>query len=78
MAISWCGRIPAASSQTTTSLIKSASPAENIAAKGHVIAADNFINLKDATEQGFLKRGDKLLLFNFGFGINWSCTILEH
>jgi len=52
--------------------------AENIAAKGHVIAADNFINLKDATEQGFLKRGDKLLLFNFGFGINWSCTILEH
>ena len=52
--------------------------AENIAAKGHVIAADNFINLKDATEKGFLKRGDKLLLFNFGFGINWSCTILEH
>jgi 3-oxoacyl-[acyl-carrier-protein] synthase-3 len=52
--------------------------AENIPAKGHVIAADNFINLKDVTERGVLKRGDKLLLFNFGFGINWSCMILEH
>jgi 3-oxoacyl-[acyl-carrier-protein] synthase-3 len=52
--------------------------AENIAAKGHVIAADNFINLKDAAESGALQRGDKLLLFNFGFGANWGCMIVEH
>jgi 3-oxoacyl-[acyl-carrier-protein] synthase-3 len=52
--------------------------ADNIATKGHVIAADNFINLKDATDAGKLQRGDKLLLFNFGFGANWSCLILEH
>ncbi|MBI3853978.1 MAG: hypothetical protein HY298_27440 [Verrucomicrobia bacterium] len=52
--------------------------ADNIATKGHVIAADNFINLKDATDRGVLKSGDKLLLFNFGFGANWSCMVLEH
>jgi len=51
---------------------------DNIATKGHVIAADNFINLKDATDNGRFRRGDKLLLFNFGFGANWGCLILEH
>ena len=51
---------------------------ENIAAKGHVIAADNLINLKDADDQGLLRRGDRLLLFNFGFGANWTCALLEH
>lgn len=51
--------------------------ADNIAGKGHVIAADNFINLKDMTDSGMLHQGDKLLLFNFGFGANWSCLILE-
>ena len=29
-------------------------------------------------DAGTLKCGDKLLLFNFGFGANWSCLILEH
>ncbi len=52
--------------------------ADNIASKGHVIAADNFINLKDADETGLLKAGDRLLLFNFGFGANWGCLVLEH
>jgi 3-oxoacyl-[acyl-carrier-protein] synthase-3 len=52
--------------------------ADNIAAKGHVISADNFINLKDAADAGRLRRGDQLLLFNFGFGANWGCMILEH
>jgi 3-oxoacyl-[acyl-carrier-protein] synthase-3 len=51
---------------------------DNIATKGHVIAADNFINLKDAADAGKLRRGDKLLLFNFGFGANWGCLVLEH
>jgi hypothetical protein len=25
-----------------------------------------------------LRTGDRLLLFNFGFGANWSCMLLEH
>jgi 3-oxoacyl-[acyl-carrier-protein] synthase-3 len=52
--------------------------ARNIAAKGHVIAADNWINLKDATDLNLLNAGDKLLMFNFGFGANWAATLLEH
>jgi 3-oxoacyl-[acyl-carrier-protein] synthase-3 len=52
--------------------------AENISKIAHVIAADNWINLRDATEAGRLRRGDKLLLFTFGFGANWACMVLEH
>jgi 3-oxoacyl-[acyl-carrier-protein] synthase-3 len=51
---------------------------ENISAIGHIIAADNFINLKDAADRGRVNRGDKLLLFNFGFGAHWGCMLLEH
>jgi 3-oxoacyl-[acyl-carrier-protein] synthase III len=51
--------------------------ADNIAAKGHVIAADNFVNLKDAWDRGRIAAGDRLLLFNFGFGANWACMLLE-
>lgn len=51
--------------------------ADNIAEKGHVIAADNFINLKDATAAGRVRDGDRLLLFNFGFGANWACQVLD-
>lgn len=50
--------------------------ADNIARKGHVIAADNFINLKDAEAAGRVKTDDRLLLFNFGFGANWACLVL--
>jgi len=52
--------------------------ADNIAPNGHVIAADNFINLKDAADRGLVRPGDRLLLFNFGFGANWACMVLEH
>jgi 3-oxoacyl-[acyl-carrier-protein] synthase-3 len=52
--------------------------ADNIAAKGHVISGDNFINLKDAGDSGRLRSGDRLLLFNFGFGASWSCLLVEH
>jgi 3-oxoacyl-[acyl-carrier-protein] synthase III len=52
--------------------------ADNIAPNGHVIAADNFINLKDATDRGLVQPGDRLLLFNFGFGANWACMVIEH
>lgn len=52
--------------------------AENIGRIGHTIAADNFINLRDATDAGVIARGDLLLLFTFGYGLNWSCMVLEH
>jgi 3-oxoacyl-[acyl-carrier-protein] synthase-3 len=52
--------------------------ADNIATKGHVISGDNFINLKDADAEGRLRAGDRLLLFNFGFGASWSCMLVEH
>jgi 3-oxoacyl-[acyl-carrier-protein] synthase-3 len=51
--------------------------ADNIAAKGHVIAADNFINLKDAWDRDRITAGDRLMLFNFGFGASWACLVLE-
>ena len=50
----------------------------NIERVGHTIAADNFINLRDATDAGVLRKGDRLLLFTFGYGLNWGCMILEH
>jgi 3-oxoacyl-[acyl-carrier-protein] synthase-3 len=51
---------------------------ENIGRVGHTIAADNFINLRDATDAGLLRKGDLLLLFTFGYGLNWSCMVVEH
>lgn len=51
--------------------------ADNIGRRGHVIAADNYINLKDATDAGRVRQGDRLLLFNFGFGAAWAATVLE-
>lgn len=50
---------------------------DNIGRKGHVIAADNYINLKDAADTGCIRDGDRLLLFNFGFGAAWAATVLE-
>lgn len=50
----------------------------NIKTKGHTIAADNIINLQDAIRAGRVRRGDYLLLFTFGFGAHWACTILQH
>ena len=52
--------------------------AENIGKIAHVIAADNWINLKDSMAAGQLHPGAKLLLFTFGFGANWACMVLEH
>jgi 3-oxoacyl-[acyl-carrier-protein] synthase-3 len=52
--------------------------ADNIPKIAHVIAADNWINLKDATSLGRVRPGDRLLLFTFGFGANWACMLLEH
>jgi 3-oxoacyl-[acyl-carrier-protein] synthase-3 len=52
--------------------------ADNIGSKAHVISGDNFINLKDAEDAGRLRSGDRLLLFNFGFGASWCSMLVEH
>ena len=44
---------------------------------GHVIAADNMINLAELQASGRLRAGDLLLLAMAGFGMNWQCVILE-
>ena len=44
---------------------------------GHVISADNVLNLTALVESGRIKSGQKLLLTMAGFGLNWQATILE-
>jgi 3-oxoacyl-[acyl-carrier-protein] synthase III len=51
---------------------------ENMGKMAHVIAADNWINLRDAIDAKRLTPGDRLLLFTFGFGANWACMVVEH
>jgi 3-oxoacyl-[acyl-carrier-protein] synthase-3 len=48
-----------------------------LAEAGHVISADNLINLKALAASGRLRIGDRLLLFMAGYGLNWQCVILE-
>jgi 3-oxoacyl-[acyl-carrier-protein] synthase-3 len=50
---------------------------DSIGRCGHVISADNIINLADLESSGQLRSGDKLLTFMAGFGSNWQCLILE-
>lgn len=49
----------------------------NISRCGHSIAADNFINLKDAYDEGNIKSGQTVLLFGFGLGAHWSCMLIN-
>ncbi|HEY2378213.1 MAG TPA: 3-oxoacyl-[acyl-carrier-protein] synthase III C-terminal domain-containing protein [Gemmatimonadaceae bacterium] len=49
----------------------------NVARIGHTLAGDNFINLRDATDDGSVKRGDRLLLFSYGYGAHWTALALE-
>jgi 3-oxoacyl-[acyl-carrier-protein] synthase-3 len=44
---------------------------------GHVISADNVLNLTALAESGRIRPGDRLLLAMAGFGLNWQATILE-
>lgn len=44
---------------------------------GHLISGDNLINLKTLLEHGHVRRGERVLLFMAGYGLNWQCTILE-
>lgn len=49
----------------------------NIAARGHSLAGDNFINLRDATERGDVRPGERVLLFSYGYGAHWTAMAVE-
>ena len=49
----------------------------NIARIGHTLAGDNFINLRDAIDDGSVRPGDRLLLFAYGYGAHWTALALE-
>lgn len=44
---------------------------------GHVISQDNMINLRYLERAEKVSKGQRLLLFMAGFGLNWQCVILE-
>lgn len=44
---------------------------------GHVISADNIINLAALCNGAPLAAGDRLLTFMAGYGSNWQCALLE-
>jgi 3-oxoacyl-[acyl-carrier-protein] synthase III len=44
---------------------------------GHVISADNVVNLTSLVESGRLRRGQRVLLLMAGFGLNWQSLVLQ-
>lgn len=44
---------------------------------GHVISADNVVNLAALGADGGVAPGDKVLLTMAGYGMNWQCAVLE-
>jgi 3-oxoacyl-[acyl-carrier-protein] synthase-3 len=44
---------------------------------GHVISADNVVNLRLLLDSGKLQPGHRVLLMMAGFGLNWQSLILE-
>lgn len=49
----------------------------NVARIGHTLSGDNFINLRDALDDGSVQPGDRLLLFSYGFGAHWTALAVE-
>jgi 3-oxoacyl-[acyl-carrier-protein] synthase III len=49
----------------------------SMAACGHVISADNIINLASLCDEASLASGDRILTFMAGYGSNWQCALLE-
>lgn len=45
---------------------------------GHTVAADNFLHLAEIRSRRLVPRGERLLLFTYGFGSSWCGLILEH
>jgi len=44
---------------------------------GHVISADNIVNLAQLVTSGQLRPGQRVALMMAGFGLNWQCLVLE-
>src|SRR5262245_56544445 len=44
---------------------------------GHVVCGDNLENLRRADETGLVGRGQRVLLLMAGYGLHWSCLLLE-
>jgi 3-oxoacyl-[acyl-carrier-protein] synthase-3 len=49
----------------------------SLADVGHVVCGDNLINLERLQAAGRFTRGDTILLFMAGYGLNWQCALLE-
>jgi 3-oxoacyl-[acyl-carrier-protein] synthase III len=49
----------------------------NIARRGHALAGDNVINLRDAIDGGDVRRGQRALLFSYGYGAHWPALAVE-
>jgi len=49
----------------------------NIARRGHTLAGDNFINLRDAIAAGDVRPGQRVLLFAYGYGAHWTALAVE-
>ena len=49
----------------------------SMAEVGHVISADNVINLMRLDAEGRIRPGERILLLMAGYGLNWQCVILE-
>lgn len=50
---------------------------DNIAEHGHFVSSDNIVNLKDALDRRTVVDGIPIVLFTFGFGANWSATVIR-
>ena len=50
---------------------------KNFEDKGNTVSATIPIALKDANEQGLLKKDNKVLIAGFGVGLSWGATILN-
>ncbi len=50
----------------------------NIESVGNSVSSSIPVALKDAEQQGVLKRGMKVMLAGFGIGYSWGATIIEY
>ncbi|HEX8185893.1 MAG TPA: 3-oxoacyl-ACP synthase III family protein [Blastocatellia bacterium] len=51
---------------------------ENVKKHAHVFGSDIVINLRDATDNGSLRKGEHALLMTAGLGASWGCAIVQH
>ena len=50
---------------------------DNIARHGHTLAGDNFINYRDAIDGGCIEQGQRVVMFSYGFGAQWTGVAVE-